>query len=153
MAWSSSPVRNLGSQPSNAGSNPVQAICPHCKTPFDPDSVILTANRPISHGDFTVCLDCREIIRFGPNLQLLAMCPYDWLELTKDKELFVAMLRFRLHLLVNRGRNGSPASAHWSKPKLKERETCQRVLAKIDKAINAAIINADYEGVKKFASE
>ena len=102
MAWSSSPVRNLGSQPSNAGSNPVQAICPHCSDRFGPDDdVVTTAGLPVSPGDFTVCLTCREIIRFNAQLQLKKLrCP-DWLDLCEEKNLFVAMLRWRLHILVD----------------------------------------------------
>lgn len=47
--------------------------------------------------------------------------------------------------------DGSPANQHWSKEKLKERDKALKALNKIDKAINAAINNADYEGVKKIA--
>lgn len=48
--------------------------------------------------------------------------------------------------------DGSPAAQQWSKAKLGERRKCLKVLAKLDKAINAAILNADYEGVKKIAN-
>lgn len=47
--------------------------------------------------------------------------------------------------------DGSPANYHWSKAKLGERDKALKALNKIDKAINAAINNADYEGVKKIA--
>ncbi len=102
-------ARMLGSQPSDRGSSPRESICPHCKNPFAPpgDEVILTADRNIDDGDFTVCLDCREIIRFDSSLKLRAMEEHDWLDLIKEKELFVAMLRFRLHLLISRGKNES----------------------------------------------
>lgn len=47
--------------------------------------------------------------------------------------------------------DGSPAQQHWSKTKLGERQKAQKNLSKIDKAINAAVQNADYEGLKKIA--
>ena len=47
--------------------------------------------------------------------------------------------------------DGSPAQQQWSKAKLGERTKAEGVLAKIDKAINAAVNNADYEGLKKIA--
>lgn len=48
--------------------------------------------------------------------------------------------------------DGSPFStSSWSKAKLGERAKALKSLNKIDKAINAAVNNADYEGVKKFA--
>lgn len=39
----------------------------------------------------------------------------------------------------------------FSRPKLQERQKATQNLARIDKAINAAILQADYEGVKKIA--
>lgn len=51
----------------------------------------------------------------------------------------------------NFNEDGSPANQHWSKAKLGERNKATKTLSKIDKAINAAINNADYEGVKKIA--
>jgi len=48
--------------------------------------------------------------------------------------------------------DGSPAQQHWSKAKLGERAKAAKALNKIDKAINAAVNNADYEGVKKIAN-
>lgn len=47
--------------------------------------------------------------------------------------------------------DGTPAFEHFSKPKLQERQKATQNLAKIDKAIDAAILRADYEGVKKIA--
>lgn len=47
--------------------------------------------------------------------------------------------------------DGSPAQQKWSKAKLGERDKVQKVLSKIDKVINAAVLNADYEGLKKIA--
>jgi hypothetical protein len=87
---------------SNAGSNPVQANCPHCREQFGmpDDRVVCTAGRPIHPGDFTVCLKCREIIRFDKHLALQELSEHDWWELVRQKELFIAMLQWRLHLLV-----------------------------------------------------
>lgn len=47
--------------------------------------------------------------------------------------------------------DGTAADLLWSKAKLKEKQEAEKKLNKIDKAINAAINDADYEGVKKFA--
>ena len=47
--------------------------------------------------------------------------------------------------------DGSPANQHWSKSGLGERQKAEKTLAKIDKAINAAVQNADYEGLRKIA--
>jgi len=47
--------------------------------------------------------------------------------------------------------DGSPANQHWTKAKLVEKQKAEKSLNKIDKAINAAINTADYEGVKKIA--
>ena len=101
-AWSSSPVRNLGSQPSNASSNLVQAICPHCRDRIGPDDdVVATAGLPISPGNFTVCLTCRKIVRFNEELQLKEMCCCDWLDLCQNKDLFVAILRWQMRILLD----------------------------------------------------
>ncbi len=47
--------------------------------------------------------------------------------------------------------DGTLANRYWSKAKLDERAKAQKILSKIDKAINAAVQNADYEGLKKIA--
>ncbi len=47
--------------------------------------------------------------------------------------------------------DGTPAQQQWSKAKLGERAKAQKVLSKIDSAINTAVNNADYEGLKKIA--
>lgn len=47
--------------------------------------------------------------------------------------------------------DGSPAQQQWSKTKLGERAKAMKTLDKLDKAINAAVNNADYEGIKKSA--
>lgn len=102
-------------QPGDRGSSPRESIsCPHCKTPFarSGDTVVLTANRPIGEGDFTICLNCREIIRFNSQLQLHALTQEDWLELIEEKELFVAMMHFRLHLLTTQIKRGTHEFDH-----------------------------------------
>lgn len=102
MTWSSSSVRNLGFHPSNASSNLVQAICPYCGDGFGPhDDVITTAKCPVSPGDFTVCLTCREILRFDDQLRLHKLNESDWLDLTYHKQLFIDLLRWRLQILMN----------------------------------------------------
>ena len=68
-------------------------ICPHCDT---------SLTGLFSPGGFTVCLACREIIRFNDNQrQLRILEEDDWMELAADKKLFAAMLRWRLHILVD----------------------------------------------------
>ncbi len=47
--------------------------------------------------------------------------------------------------------DGTLAFENWTKAKLTERQKSMKDLAKIDKAINTAVNNADYEGVKKIA--
>jgi len=47
--------------------------------------------------------------------------------------------------------DGSIAHEHYSKSKHAERQKVEKSLAKTDKAIDAAINNADYEGVKNIA--
>lgn len=74
------------------------AICPHCGDHFGNDNVVTTTGLPISSGDFTVCLTCRAIIRFNSRLQLKKLEEDDWLVLAADKELFAAILRWRLRI-------------------------------------------------------
>ncbi len=100
-AWSSNPVRIQLSQGCDASSNLVQAICPHCGDRFGDDDVVTTAGLPVSPGNFTVCLTCRAIIRFDKRLQLRILEEDDWLDLSADKELLTAMLRWRMHILID----------------------------------------------------
>lgn len=45
--------------------------------------------------------------------------------------------------------SGEAVGSHWSKEQLKKRDSARKALSKIDKAFNAAINKADYEGLKK----
>ena len=47
--------------------------------------------------------------------------------------------------------NGDEKMAYYSKDKQKQLESVRKELSKIDKAINRAMSDADYEGIKKFA--
>lgn len=48
--------------------------------------------------------------------------------------------------------NGKVISQSWTRAKLVERTKAIKALSSIDKAINAAVNDADYNGVKKFGS-
>lgn len=93
-------ARMPGSQPGDRGSSPRESVCPHCGDCFGDDDVT-TAGLPVSPGDFTVCLTCRAIIRFNSRLELRILEEDDWLELSADKELFTAMLRWRMLILID----------------------------------------------------
>jgi len=69
----------------------VQVICPHCSERVGPTDLSV---------DFTICLTCREIIRLNDQLQPNKMYCQDWLDLSKEKKLFVAMLRWRMNILL-----------------------------------------------------
>lgn len=85
-----------------ASSNLVQASCPHCGDRIHlQDEVITTENRPVSPGDFTVCLSCREFIRFDKQCCLRIMSKIDWNELAVNKELFIAMFQWRQRILLD----------------------------------------------------
>lgn len=116
-------ARMPGSQPGDRGSSPRESIkfsCPCCGDSTGPnDVVITTSGLPVSPDDFTVCLTCREILRFDQNLKLRELCERDWLDLTKHRDLFVALLQWRLRILmdqnlkeqrVGRDVNGIPGS-------------------------------------------
>lgn len=76
--------------------------CPHCSKKL----AVATAERPVSSGDFTVCLSCREIIRFDDQLQLVQLTDQDWSELARQKALLTAMLQWRMYLLGRRLNKG-----------------------------------------------
>lgn len=96
-------ARMSASQADDRGSSPRESGCPHCHEPFPSpgDEIILTDGRPIGPGDFTVCLSCREIIRFDNQLHLVRLKDQDWSELFRQKCLLTAMLQWRMRLLTN----------------------------------------------------
>ena len=102
MISSHRPVARMpDSRSGDRGSSPRESICPHCGDRFGDDNVVTTAGLPIRPGNFTVCLTCREIIRFNSRLELKTLEEDDWLDLAADKKLLTAMLRWRMRILMN----------------------------------------------------
>jgi hypothetical protein len=54
----------------------------------------------VEPGAFTVCIRCREILRFNDELQLQQLTIGDLRDLARDRSTFVDLLRWRLYLLV-----------------------------------------------------
>lgn len=99
------------SRSGDASSSLAGSTCPHCGDQVGPDDdVITTEGLPISPGNFMVCFSCREIIRFNHQLQLVELKERDWLDLFHQKDLFVAMLRWRMRLLVDQLQAGYHAT-------------------------------------------
>lgn len=98
-------ARMPGSQPGDASSSlaeSIEAICPHCGDRIGPDDdVVTTAGVPISSGDFTVCLTCRETIRFNDQLQLRKLNCQDCWNLIENRDLFIGLLRWRMQILLD----------------------------------------------------
>ena len=95
-------ARMPDSRSGDRGSSPRESICPTCRDRIGPDDdVVATAGLPVSPGDYTVCLTCREIIRFDVQLRLRKMNCQDWLDLSREKAMFIGMLRWRMRILLD----------------------------------------------------
>lgn len=70
----------------------VQAICPHCEVSTTTDPIV---------GNFTVCLACVKVIRFDDELRLRKLNDSDIDFLIAERDLFIAILRWRLRILAD----------------------------------------------------
>jgi hypothetical protein len=57
-----------------------ESFCPWCGRSLDAAMNIVLDDSPPSPGDFTLCIGCASVLKFGPLLELLAIPDREWIK-------------------------------------------------------------------------
>lgn len=79
--------------------------CPQCRSEIDMATEIVAGQVSPREGDFTVCLYCGEILRFGPALELLKTSVFDLFNPNLPAYWRGKLMQLSAHLKRRRRRN------------------------------------------------